>query len=119
MGSRVLWRARRSRYRRSRRGSSISTGTLSGGAVNRIETDSPAFEAKKGSQIAVLIVPTTQPEEIEQFGIRVAEQWKLGRKGIDDGAILIVAKNDHRRAHRGRLRAGRSAARRDREPHHR
>lgn len=72
------------------------TGTLSGGAVNRIETELQAFEVKKGSQIAVLMVPTTQPEEIEQFGIRVAEQWKLGRKGIDDGAILIVAKDDHR-----------------------
>lgn len=72
------------------------TGTLSGGAVNSIESELKAFEARKGSQIAVLIVPTTQPEEIEQFGIRVAEQWKLGRKGIDDGAILIVAKDDHR-----------------------
>ncbi len=44
----------------------------------------------------MLIVPTTQPEDIEQFGIRVAEAWKLGRKGVDDGAILIVAKNDRR-----------------------
>jgi uncharacterized protein len=70
------------------------TGTLSGSAVNRIETELADFEAKKGSQIAVLIVPTTQPEEIEQFGIRVADQWKLGRKGVDDGAILIVAKDD-------------------------
>ena len=72
------------------------TGTLSGGAVNRIETRLAEFEAKKGSQIAVLMVPTTQPEEIEQYGIRVAEQWKLGRKGVDDGAILLVAKNDRR-----------------------
>jgi uncharacterized protein len=72
------------------------TGTLSGGAVNRIESELGELEAKKGSQIAVLIVPTTQPEEIEQFGIRVAEQWKLGRKGVDDGAILIVAKGDRR-----------------------
>ncbi len=44
----------------------------------------------------MLIVPTTQPEEIEQYGIRVAEAWKLGRKGVDDGAILLVAKNDRR-----------------------
>ena len=44
----------------------------------------------------MLIVPTTQPEDIEQFGIRVAEAWKLGRKGVDDGAILIIAKNDRR-----------------------
>jgi len=72
------------------------TGTLSGGAVARIEAKLAAFEAKKGSQIAVLIVPSTQPEEIEQYGIRVAEAWKLGRKGVDDGAILIVAKNDRR-----------------------
>jgi uncharacterized protein len=72
------------------------TGTLSGGAVNRIETSLANFEAKKGSQIAVLMVPTTQPEEIEQYGIRVAEQWKLGRKGVDDGAILLIAKDDRR-----------------------
>lgn len=72
------------------------TGTLSGGAVARIETKLADLEAKKGSQIAVLIVPTTEPEDIEQFGIRVAEAWKLGRKGVDDGAILIVAKNDRR-----------------------
>jgi uncharacterized protein len=72
------------------------TGTLSGEAVNRIESKLAAFEATKGSQIAVLILPTTQPEEIEQFSIRVAEAWKLGRKGVDDGAILLVAKNDRR-----------------------
>jgi len=72
------------------------TGTLSGGAVSRIEAKLADFEAKKGSQIAVLIVPTTQPEEIEQYGIRVEDSWKLGRKGVDDGAYLIVAKNDRR-----------------------
>ena len=53
-----------------------------------------AFEARKGSQIAVLIVPTTSPESIEQFSIRVADAWKIGRKTIDDGAILVVAKDD-------------------------
>jgi uncharacterized protein len=72
------------------------TGTLSGEAVSRIETKLANFEAGKGSQIAVLIVPTTAPEEIEQFGIRVEDAWKLGRKGVDDGAYLIVAKNDRR-----------------------
>src|ERR1700678_3195931 len=70
------------------------TGTLSGAAVARIEAKLKDLENTKGSQVAVLIVPTTQPEEIEQFGIRVADAWKLGRKGVDDGAILIVAKND-------------------------
>ena len=53
-----------------------------------------AFETRKGSQIAVLMVPTTQPETIEQYAIRVAEPWKLGRKGVDDGVLLLVAKND-------------------------
>jgi uncharacterized protein len=72
------------------------TGTLSGAAVARIESKLATFEANKGSQIAVLIVPSTQPEEIEQFGIRVEDAWKLGRKGVDDGAYLIVAKNDRR-----------------------
>jgi uncharacterized protein len=72
------------------------TGTLSGGAVARIESKLADVEAKKGAQIAVLIVPTTQPEEIEQFGIRVEDTWKLGRKKVDDGVYLIVAKDDRR-----------------------
>jgi uncharacterized protein len=72
------------------------TGTLSGEAVSRIETKLANFEASKGSQIAVLIVPTTAPEEIEQYGIRVGEAWKLGRKSVSDGAILIIAKEDRR-----------------------
>ncbi len=72
------------------------TGTLSGATVARVEQQLAAFEAHKGSQIAVLMVPTTQPEDIAQFGIRVADAWKLGRKGVDDGAILIIAKNDRR-----------------------
>ena len=72
------------------------TGTLSGHAVNRLESKLAAFEVSKGSQIVVLIVPTSEPEDIEQYGIRVFDAWKLGRKGVDDGAILLVAKNDHR-----------------------
>ncbi|MGE5318557.1 MAG: TPM domain-containing protein [Hyphomicrobiaceae bacterium] len=72
------------------------TATLSAGQVAALEDKLAAFEAKKGSQIAVLIVPTTQPEDIAQFGIRVADQWKIGRKRIDDGVILIVAKDDRR-----------------------
>src|SRR3981081_2472375 len=72
------------------------TGTLSGDAAHRLAAKLADLEARKGSQIAVLIVPTTAPEEIEQFGIRVEDAWKLGRKGTDDGAYLIVAKNDRR-----------------------
>lgn len=70
------------------------TGTLTGDQRASLEQKLAAFEASKGSQIAVLIVPTTAPEAIEQYSIRVVEQWKLGRKGVDDGALLLVAKND-------------------------
>ena len=59
-----------------------------------LEQTLQTFEARKGSQLAVLIVATTAPETIEQYAVRVAERWKLGRKKVDDGAILVVAKND-------------------------
>jgi uncharacterized protein len=71
------------------------TGTLNAEQVSTLEQTLQAFETRKGSQVAVLIVATTTPQSIEDFGIRVAEQWKLGRKKIDDGAILLVAKDDH------------------------
>ncbi|WP_167406948.1 TPM domain-containing protein [Bradyrhizobium forestalis] len=70
------------------------TGTLSSADIAALSQKLRDFENRKGSQIAVLIVPTTQPETIEQFSIRVAEAWKIGRKKVDDGAILVVAKND-------------------------
>jgi len=70
------------------------TGTLSSGDIAALTQKLRDFETRKGSQVAVLIVPTTQPETIEQFSIRVAEAWKIGRKKVDDGAILVVAKND-------------------------
>jgi uncharacterized protein len=70
------------------------TGTLTTEQAKALESKLASFEAAKGSQIAVLIIPTTQPEDIAQFGIRVAEAWKIGRKNIDDGVILIIAKDD-------------------------
>ncbi|MCH9829202.1 MAG: YgcG family protein [Gammaproteobacteria bacterium] len=72
------------------------TGTLSSSEQSALESKLTAFEREKGSQIAVLMVPSTGDETIEQYGIRVAEQWKLGREGVDDGAILIVAKDDRK-----------------------
>ncbi|MDO9107163.1 MAG: TPM domain-containing protein [Methylovulum sp.] len=72
------------------------TMTLNDNQINRLERALAAFEAKKGSQIAVLVVPTTQPEDIAQFGIRVADTWKIGREKADDGVILIIAKDDHK-----------------------
>src|SRR3979490_1262216 len=70
------------------------TGTLASGDIAALQQTLQNFEARKGSQVAVLIVPTTAPETIEQYSIRVAEAWEIGRKKIDDGAILVVAKND-------------------------
>ena len=70
------------------------TGTLTSDDIAALTTTLKDLETRKGSQIAVLIVPTTEPESIEQFSIRVAEAWKIGRKKIDDGALLVVAKND-------------------------
>src|ERR1035437_4896861 len=71
------------------------TATLDAQQIQALEARLAAFETQKGAQIAVLIIPTTQPETIEQFGIRVVDVWKLGRKGVDDGALLLVAKDDH------------------------
>ena len=72
------------------------TGTLSSGDIASLTQTLKDLETRKGSQIAVLIVPTTQPETIEQYSIRVAEAWKIGRKKIDDGALLVIAKDDHK-----------------------
>ncbi len=68
--------------------------TLDAQQIQTLDTKLATFETQKGAQLAVLIVPTTQPETIEQFGIRVVEAWKLGRKNVDDGALLLIAKDD-------------------------
>jgi len=72
------------------------TGTLPAAMVARLEQRLAAFEAEKGAQITVLMVPTVQPESIEQYAVRAFEQWKIGRKGIDDGVLLVIAKNDRK-----------------------
>ncbi len=70
------------------------TGTLTAEQKSALEQTLTAFEARKGSQLAVLMIASSAPEAIEPYALRVAEQWKLGRKKIDDGAILVVAKED-------------------------
>jgi len=70
------------------------TATLTADNRAALERMLEQFEARKGSQIAVVMVKTTAGEPIEQFALRVGEQWKLGRKRVDDGAILVVAKDD-------------------------
>ncbi len=72
------------------------TGTLTPSQISSLEQKLSAFESTKGSQIAILIVPSTQPEAIEQYTLRVVEKWQLGRKKIDDGILLLVAKDDRR-----------------------
>jgi len=72
------------------------TNTLSASERQALETKLADWEAKTGNQLVVLIVPTTKPEPIESYSIRVAEAWKIGRKGQDNGAIFVVAKDDHR-----------------------
>ncbi len=72
------------------------TQTLTLDQQSQLEAKLTTFEQQKGSQIAVLIVPTTQPEDIAQFAIRVVDAWKLGRAKQDDGVLVLVAKSDHK-----------------------
>ncbi len=72
------------------------TATLDVEQKSTLEKTLAAFEAKKGAQIAVLMVPTTEPETVEQYAVRVEEVWKLGRKGVDDVVLLVIAKNDRK-----------------------
>lgn len=73
-----------------------ATGTLSTAQREALEAKLAAFEAQAGPQIAVLMVTTTQPEDIAAFTQRVGETWKIGRKDVGDGLLLVVAKNDRR-----------------------
>lgn len=73
-----------------------TTGTLEAGALLGLDDKLAAFEARKGSQIAVLLVRTTSPEALEQYSLRVAEEWRIGRGGVDDGIVLVVALDDRR-----------------------
>lgn len=72
------------------------TQTLTPTERDALDAKLAAFEENKGSQIAVLLVPTTQPEDIAQYSIRVVEQWKIGREKSDDGVLVLVAKNDRK-----------------------
>lgn len=73
-----------------------TTGTLDAAQKQALEAQALALQQRKGSQLQILMVPTTQPETIEQYAVRVFEQWKIGREGVDDGVLLVVAKDDKR-----------------------
>ena len=82
-------------------------GMLTADERQRLEAVLTDYETKTGSQIAVLLVASTEPEAIEQYGIRVTDAWKLGRKGVDDGVLLLVAKDNPKALRRLRIEAGR------------
>jgi uncharacterized protein len=73
-----------------------TTGTLDMAQKQALEQQALALQQRKGSQLQVLIVPTTQPEDIAQYTTRVFDQWAIGRKGVDDGVLLVVARDDRR-----------------------
>ena len=73
-----------------------TTGTLDAAQKQALEQQALALQQRKGSQLQVLIVPTTQPEDIAQYATRVFDQWAIGRKGVDDGVLLVVARDDRR-----------------------
>lgn len=72
------------------------SGTLDSSQQAQLEAGLAALEKEKGAQVVILLLPSTQPETIETFSIRLAEAWKIGRKGVDDGVIILVAKQDRR-----------------------
>jgi uncharacterized protein len=73
-----------------------TTGTLDAATKQQLQSQALALQQRKGSQLQVLVVPTTQPEDIAQYAVRAFEEWKIGRKGVDDGVLLVVAKDDRR-----------------------
>ena len=82
-------------------------GLLDAAQRQKLEAALAEYEAQTGSQIAVLVVKSTEPEAIEQYSIRVADAWKLGRKGVDDGVLVLVATENPRALRRLRIEAGR------------
>jgi uncharacterized protein len=72
------------------------TGSLSADQQAALEAKLAAFEQAKGSQIVMLMVPTTQPEDIASYANRIGNAWKIGRKDVGDGVLLVVAKNDRK-----------------------
>ncbi|KAB0472153.1 YgcG family protein [Ralstonia insidiosa] len=83
------------------------TGTLSAQQRSALEQVLADYEQQRGSQIFVLMVPSTAPEPIEAYGIRVADAWKAGRKGVDDGAIILIAKDNPASLRKMRIEVGR------------
>jgi len=73
-----------------------TTGTLDAATRQALTAQATALQQRKGSQLQVLMVASTQPETIEQYAVRAFEQWTIGRKGVDDGVLLVIAKDDRK-----------------------
>jgi uncharacterized protein len=82
-------------------------GMLTANQRATLENVLQEYEQRSGAQIAILLMSKTEPEAIEQYSIRVMDAWKLGRKGIDDGVLLLVAKDNPPALRRLRIEAGR------------
>lgn len=72
------------------------TGTLDAGQLAQLEDRLAAFERERGTQIVVLLVPSTAPEDIADYTQRLGDAWKIGRRDVGDGLLFVVAKNDRR-----------------------
>ncbi|VVE07569.1 TPM domain-containing protein [Pandoraea anhela] len=83
------------------------TGTLTPEQRNALENQLAQYEQQRGSQIFILMLPSTAPETIDQYSIRVADAWKAGRKGVDDGVIMLVAKDNPNDLRKMRIEVGR------------
>ena len=97
--------AQRPRHVRARRAAGAAagrprvvdqTGTLSAAQVQALTAKLAAIETQRGAQLLVVIVPSTQPEDIATYGQRVADTWMIGRRDVGDGLVIVVAKNDRR-----------------------
>jgi uncharacterized protein len=73
-----------------------TTGTLDAATRQQLQQQALALQQRKGSQLQVLVIPSTAPETIEEYAVRAFESLKLGRKGVDDGLLLVVAKDDRK-----------------------
>src|SRR6218665_354771 len=72
------------------------TGTLSPAQRSALEGKLEAFEASAGPQMVLLLIPSSQPEDIAAYAQRVADAWKIGRREVGDGLLIVVAKNDRK-----------------------
>lgn len=72
------------------------TRTLSPSEIGALDRKLANFEGETTNQIAVLLIPSLEGDSLEDYSIRLAEKWKIGQKGMNNGAILLIVQNDHK-----------------------